>query len=124
MPLSSPLAVVVRMDPPGAADLCAHVRTQACLADVPVFGVAAERSDIAFTELFSWGGDDLVSLWWPQSAPEVYTRAITRPEMRQNRAASATLTTTSPLVNPHQSPCAPRCSAKPSVSATGKPMNQ
>jgi len=63
---SSPLAVVVRMDAPGAADLCGHVRSQACLADVPVFGVAAERSDIAFTELFSWGGDDLVSLWSPQ----------------------------------------------------------
>jgi hypothetical protein len=64
--VASPLAVVVRMDAPGAADLCAHVRTQARLADVPVFGVAAERSDIAFTELFSWGGDDLVSLWSPQ----------------------------------------------------------
>ena len=62
----SPLAVVVRMDAPGAADLCAHVRTQARLADVPVFGVAPERTDIAFTELFSWGGDDLVSLWSPQ----------------------------------------------------------
>jgi Tfp pilus assembly protein PilZ len=61
-----PLAVVVRMDAPGAADLCAHVRTQARLADVPVFGVAPERTDIAFTELFSWGGDDLVSLWSPQ----------------------------------------------------------
>jgi Tfp pilus assembly protein PilZ len=64
--VASPLAVVVRMDAPGAADLCAHVRTQARLADVPVFGVAPERTDIAFTELFSWGGDDLVSLWSPQ----------------------------------------------------------
>ncbi len=63
---SDPLAVAVRMDAPGADALCATVRTQPRLADVPVFGVASDRTDIAFTELFSWGGDDLVSLWSPQ----------------------------------------------------------
>lgn len=62
---SDPLAIVVRMDASGAKELCAHVRTQARLADVPIFGVSSDRTDIAFTELFSWGGDDLVSLWTP-----------------------------------------------------------
>jgi Tfp pilus assembly protein PilZ len=63
---ADPLAVAVRMDAPGADALCAFVRTQPRLADVPVFGVTSERTDIAFTEIFSWGGDDLVSLWSPQ----------------------------------------------------------
>jgi hypothetical protein len=62
---ADPLAIVVRMDAPGASDLCAHVRTQSRLADVPIFGVSPDATDIAFTELFSWGGDDMVSLWSP-----------------------------------------------------------
>jgi ActR/RegA family two-component response regulator len=57
-----PLAILLRLDAPGAAKACAHLRSQARLAQVPLFGVADELSDLAFTELFVWGGDDLVGL--------------------------------------------------------------
>jgi ActR/RegA family two-component response regulator len=57
-----PLAILLRLDAPGAAKACAYLRSQARLAQVPVFGVADELSDLAFTELFVWGGDDLVGL--------------------------------------------------------------
>src|SRR5271166_5500918 len=57
-----PLAILLRLDAPRAAQACAHVRSNARLAQVPVFGVVDELSDLAFTELFVWGGDDLVGL--------------------------------------------------------------
>jgi Tfp pilus assembly protein PilZ len=57
-----PFAIVLRMDAHGAEQACAHVRSQARLAQVPIFGVTSELSDIAFTELFVWGGDDLVGV--------------------------------------------------------------
>lgn len=58
----TPLAMLLRLDAPGAARACAQLRSQARLAQVPLFGVADELSDLAFTELFVWGGDDLVGL--------------------------------------------------------------
>jgi len=58
----TPLAILLRLDGAGAARAFAHLRSQARLAQVPVFGVADELSDLAFTELFVWGGDDLVGL--------------------------------------------------------------
>jgi Tfp pilus assembly protein PilZ/ActR/RegA family two-component response regulator len=58
----APLAILLRLDAPRAAEACAHVRSNARLAQVPIFGVADELSDLAFTELFVWGGDDLVGL--------------------------------------------------------------
>jgi len=61
-----PLAVVIPLDAPGAGAACAQLRIQARLAPVPIFGVVPELSDIAFTELFVWGGDDLVGLASPQ----------------------------------------------------------
>ena len=60
-----PLALVLQMDAPGADQIFGYVRGQAHLAQLPIFGVAAERTDLAFTELFSWGGDDLVALKSP-----------------------------------------------------------
>jgi Tfp pilus assembly protein PilZ len=57
-----PLAIVLRMDAHGAEQACAHVRSHARLAQVPLFGVTSELSDLAFTELFVWGGDDLVGV--------------------------------------------------------------
>ncbi len=56
-----PLAVVLRMDAPGAAGACAHLRSQARLASVPIFGATHELSDLVYAELFAWGGDDLVN---------------------------------------------------------------
>ncbi len=56
-----PLAVLVR---PGQLAQAAtfNLRTQPRFANVPIFGAALDRSDLSFVELFTWGGDDLVSL--------------------------------------------------------------
>jgi Tfp pilus assembly protein PilZ len=62
-----PVAILVRTDAPGAEQAYAHLRGQARFAQVPLFGVPEERNDLAFTEVFSWGGDDLVSLSSPQA---------------------------------------------------------
>jgi DNA-binding response OmpR family regulator/Tfp pilus assembly protein PilZ len=59
---TDPLAVVLRLDAPGASQACMLLRSTARLTGVPVFGYSADRSDLAFVELFSWGGDDMVSL--------------------------------------------------------------
>ena len=59
---AQPTAFVIRMDADGASTACTHLRTQAQFAGVPVFGVATRRDDLAFSELFSWGGDDLIDL--------------------------------------------------------------
>jgi Tfp pilus assembly protein PilZ len=55
-----PAAVVLPMDSPGAAETCTKLRAQTRLASIPVFGVARQRKDMAFVELFALGGDDLV----------------------------------------------------------------
>jgi DNA-binding response OmpR family regulator len=60
-----PLAFLIRMDAPGAAHACAHVRSQARLAQIPVFGAATTLNDLAFAELFALGGDDLILLSSP-----------------------------------------------------------
>lgn len=57
-----PIAIFLRVDAPGAGPACTHVRGRAQLSHVPIFGVAPRRNDLAFTELFVWGGDDLVAL--------------------------------------------------------------
>jgi Tfp pilus assembly protein PilZ len=59
---AEPQAIVVRMDAQGAAEACAHVRAQARFAQVPIFGVANEPNDLAFTEVFGWGGDDVLGV--------------------------------------------------------------
>jgi Tfp pilus assembly protein PilZ/ActR/RegA family two-component response regulator len=61
------LAILVRMDNEGACGAFAHVRGHAALEHLPIFGVAPRRDDVAFTELFSWGGDDLLALASPVS---------------------------------------------------------
>ncbi len=59
---ADPHAILVRMDAQGAAEACAHVRAQARFAQVPIFGVTNEPNDLAFTEVFGWGGDDLLGV--------------------------------------------------------------
>ena len=63
--VARPFAMIVKMDAPGAEQACAYFRSQAWLSRVPIFGVAPESTDVAFTELFTWGGDDLVSIASP-----------------------------------------------------------
>lgn len=62
---TDPVAILLRMDSPGAAEACAQVRAHARFAQVPIFGVTGERYDLAFTEIFGWGGDDLVGVGSP-----------------------------------------------------------
>jgi Tfp pilus assembly protein PilZ len=69
--VAEPLAVVLPMGAEGTAQTLAHMRGQSRLAQLPVFGVASPRDDLAFNELFSWGGDDLVAL---TSAPSLARR--------------------------------------------------
>jgi Tfp pilus assembly protein PilZ len=59
------------MDAEGAAVACAHVRAQARLAQLPILCAAPQREDLAFTELFSWGADDLFT---QASAPALARR--------------------------------------------------
>ncbi len=61
-----PVAILLQMDSPGAADACAHVRAHAGFAQVPIFGVTSDRYDLAFTEIFGWGGDDVIGTSSPQ----------------------------------------------------------
>ncbi len=76
---ANPMAILVRLDAPGAEQIYAHLRGQARFAQVPLFGVPAERNDIAFTEIFSWGGDDLVSLSSPQALARRLRPLVGRP---------------------------------------------
>ncbi len=62
-----PLAIVLRMDGQGAAEACAQARSHARLGDVAILGAATQRSDLEFTELFLWGGDDIVAVASPHS---------------------------------------------------------
>ena len=57
---TDPVAILLRMDSPGAAQACAQVRAHAGFAQVPIFGVTSDRYDLAFTEIFGWGGDDVI----------------------------------------------------------------
>ena len=61
-----PLAILLRHDAAGAAQACTYVRSQLRWGTVPVITVTSEPGDLAFAELFSWGGDDLVALDSPQ----------------------------------------------------------
>ena len=67
-----PLAIVLGMHSEGAAQMFAHIRAQARLAHLPILGVTPQRDDLAFTELFSWGGDDLVTM----ASPHPLTRRL------------------------------------------------
>jgi len=62
---SRPAAIIMKMNAPGAESACAYVRSQSRLSRVPVLGVAPESSQVAFTELFTWGGDALVNVASP-----------------------------------------------------------
>jgi Tfp pilus assembly protein PilZ len=89
---TTPLAIVLRIDAEGASRAFAHLRSQGRLAQVPIFGVAPERSDLAFTELFVWGGDDLVAAALEPMARRLRAlRAPARSEapVRQDRAVIA-----------------------------------
>jgi len=62
-----PLAILLRMDGQGAAEACAQVRSHARFGEVAILGAAVQRNDLEFTELFLWGGDDIVAVASPHS---------------------------------------------------------
>ncbi len=62
-----PLAIVLRMDAQGAAEACAQARSHARFGEVAILGAATQRNDLEFTELFLWGGDDIVAVASPHS---------------------------------------------------------
>ena len=82
-----PLAIVLRLDAKGAAQACSHIRSQARLAKVPIFGLVDELNDLAFTELFVWGGDDLVG--WATSLPLARRLRALRPSAATVQTPSA-----------------------------------
>jgi CheY-like chemotaxis protein/Tfp pilus assembly protein PilZ len=59
---SPPRAIVFDMASPSAPMMCSAIRQDPRGAHVPLFGVTESVTDRAFTELFAWGGDDLVSI--------------------------------------------------------------
>ena len=58
---AEPLAVVGAFGGVSSSlDACRRLRTGSRLNHVPFFGIADERSDVSFLELYQWGGDDLI----------------------------------------------------------------
>jgi len=76
-----PLAFLIRMNALGAEQACAHVRSQPRLAPIPILGVASELNDLAFAELFAWGGDDLVAEALPDALERRLRALRGRPEL-------------------------------------------
>jgi Tfp pilus assembly protein PilZ len=81
--IAEPLAVVLPMDAEGGGHTFAYIRGQARLAQLPILGVADQRDDLAFTELFSWGGDDLLALGSPPSLARRLRPLVARPAARR-----------------------------------------
>ncbi len=62
---NDPLAIAIDMMSDGAETSCLGVRGIARLANVPVIGLAPELHDLAFPEMYGWGGDDVARLGVP-----------------------------------------------------------
>lgn len=56
-----PVAVLVVWGCDGSAEVVAHLHGDARYGSVPVLGLAQDRTEVAFAELFRHGGDDLAS---------------------------------------------------------------
>jgi Tfp pilus assembly protein PilZ/CheY-like chemotaxis protein len=82
-----PFAILVQADAEGAFECCVQVR-EARLAHVPILGYSAKRDELAFGELFNWGGDDLVSLATPQPLARRLRGLVARPVKQVPPAAS------------------------------------
>jgi hypothetical protein len=57
----TPLALLVAFGSDGAMEVFAHVRGQVRYSGLPVLGVADDRRDLCFGDLYGQGGDDLVA---------------------------------------------------------------
>jgi len=54
-----PATIIVDAVGEAAEQACLHLRDNPMLAHVPILGLVDRVSDLAFEELFGWGGDDL-----------------------------------------------------------------
>jgi CheY-like chemotaxis protein/Tfp pilus assembly protein PilZ len=57
-----PLAIALDMTSDGAEASCLGVRGIARLANVPIVGLSPELNDLAFPEIYGWGGDDVIRM--------------------------------------------------------------
>jgi DNA-binding response OmpR family regulator len=53
-------AVVVEMRSQGAEGACLLVRAVGRFAGLPILGLTPELTDLAFSEMYGWGGDDVI----------------------------------------------------------------
>ena len=60
-----PHAIALDMMSDGAETSCLGVRGIARLAQVPIIGLVPELSDLAFPEMYGWGGDDVARIGAP-----------------------------------------------------------
>lgn len=63
---NDPFAIALDMMSEGAEASCLAIRGVARLANVPMVGLAPELNDLAFPEMYGWGGDDVIRLTAPQ----------------------------------------------------------
>ena len=57
----SPLAIMVPLGGPSGSSPCVKVRLRRAYAHVPVIALTGESSDLAFSEIFSAGGDEVIA---------------------------------------------------------------
>jgi DNA-binding response OmpR family regulator/Tfp pilus assembly protein PilZ len=60
-----PVAIALDMMAEGAEQSCFGIRGIARLAQVPIIGLAPELNDLAFPEMYGWGGDDVIRVATP-----------------------------------------------------------
>jgi DNA-binding response OmpR family regulator/Tfp pilus assembly protein PilZ len=60
-----PAAIALDMMSEGAEVSCLGVRGIGRLAHVPIIGLAPELNDLAFPEMYGWGGDDVIRIKAP-----------------------------------------------------------
>jgi CheY-like chemotaxis protein/Tfp pilus assembly protein PilZ len=61
----APAAVALDMKSEGAEGACLAVRDNVRFAGLPVVGLIPQLDDLAFPEIYGWGGDDVIRSWFP-----------------------------------------------------------
>ncbi len=82
----APLAIIVPLGGASVSSPCVKVRLRRAYAHVPVMALTAESSDLAFTEIFSAGGDEVI----PSGEPDrlrTRLRALARGQQGEPLAA-------------------------------------
>src|SRR5260370_29228571 len=61
----APAAVALQMKSEGAEGVCLALRADGRLAGLPIVGLIPELDDLAFLEMYGWGGDDVIRTSFP-----------------------------------------------------------